>query len=408
MPTYRYRAMTSSGTIVSGVLEAPSEPAAIQAIRNLGHYPIAANDDVSARPHRDFAGIFTQDIFRRRISRRSLAIATQELAALLKAGLELDRALVILGNLDETKSLRAPLASVLAQIRNGAGLADALAAETVFPKFYVNMVRAGEQGGHLERALEQLGEYLTRAHAVREAVTSALVYPAVLLVTAGLAIIVVLVFVLPQFEPLFADAGKTLPLSTRIVMGMGRFLVGWGWLVLGALIATAVMFGQALKRKEFRRRWDGFLLRLPLIGQLIQKVEVERFARILGSLAANAVPLPQALTVTADTLGNSVIAEAVHGASAAVREGDRLGRYLASTGVFPSLALDMVRVGEETAQLDAMLLRQADLYERDVRHTIDRLVALLVPCLTIFMGLIVAGLISSILMAVLSVNDLAM
>jgi general secretion pathway protein F len=406
MPSFRYRAMTATGTIVTGMLEAPSEPDAIEAIRARGHYPIEARDGRAERtPWRER---LKQDLLpKQRLSPRGLVVATQELASLLQAGLELDRALEILVNLDETKPMRPVFARILEQVRGGAAFADALAENPVFPKFYVNIVRAGEQGGDLRPALDQLGEYLGRSLAVREAVISALIYPMILLATAGISIVVVLVFVLPSFQPLFAEAGKALPPETQFVMDTGNFLTEWSWAILLGIVASIVALRRALKEPAFRRRWDGLLLRIPLIGQLLAKIDVERFSRTLGTLLKNGVALPAALLVTGDTLANSVIAGAVRGASTGLKEGDSLSRHLRGAGSFPSLALDMMRVGEESGQLDVMLLRQADLYEREIKHSIERLVALLVPCLTILMGLVVAGLIGSILVAILSVNDLA-
>src|SRR3569833_388834 len=407
MPSFRYRAMTASGAIVTGVLNAASEPAAIEEIRNRGHYPIDAK-------HGDAAAPWWQDIsFARllptkRFSPRGLAIATQELAALLQAGLELDRALEILVNLDETKPLRAVFEALLEKVRGGSSFADALATQAAFPKIYVNMVRAGEQGGDLQAALQQLGEYLGRSLAVREAVVSALIYPCLLLATTGVSIVVILGFVLPSFTPLFAEAGKALPPATQFVMAVGDFITNWAWAIVLAIVLGVVALRRALKDAAFKRRWDAMLLRLPLLGPLFTKIDVERFSRTLGTLLRNGVTLPAALEITGDTLSNSVIGGAVSGAATGLKEGDELSRFLRGSGVFPSLALDMMRVGEESGQLDAMLLRQADHYEREIKHTIDRLVALLVPCLTIFMGLIVAGLIGSILVAILSVNDLAM
>lgn len=408
MPSFHYRAMTATGSIVTGVLEAPSEPAAIEEIRNRGQYPIQAMHGSAAPVSKSWRELLTRDIRpTRRFSPRGLVVATQELAALLRAGLELDRTLEILVNLDETKPMRDTFTAVLEDVRGGSSLADALAQMPVFPKFYVNIVRAGEQGGDLQAALEQLGEYLGRSLAVRETVVSALIYPMVLLATAGVSIVVVLVFVLPSFEPLFAEAGKSLPLATRIVMDSGHFVTNWSWAMLLGIAALVFALRRALKDKTFRRRWDAMLLRLPLAGSLLAKIDVERFSRTLGTLLKNGVGLPQALVITGDTLANSMIADAVRGASASLKEGDQLSRYLRGTASFPRLALDMMRVGEESGQLDTMLLRQADLYEREVRHSIDRMVSLLVPALTVFMGLIVAGLIGSILVAILSVNDLA-
>ncbi|HXC56386.1 MAG TPA: type II secretion system F family protein [Rhizomicrobium sp.] len=407
MPSFRYRAMTPSGAIVTGVLDAVSEPAAIEEIRARGHYPIeAAHGSAAARA--SWREVLGKDILpRRRFSPRALVVATQELAALLQAGLELDRALEILVNLDESKPMRETFTRIQEQVRGGMAFADALGEQAAFPKFYVNIVRAGEQGGDLQAALEQLGEYLGRSLSVREAVISALIYPLILLATAGISIVVVLVFVLPSFEPLFAEAGKALPPETRIVMATGHFVTTWSWAILLGLLALVVGLRRALKDAAFKRRWDGLLLRLPLIGGLLAKIDIERFSRTLGTLLKNGVALPQALVITGDTLANSVIAGAVSGAAAGLKEGDVLSSHLRAGKAFPRLALDMMRVGEESGQLDGMLLRQADLYEREIKHTIDRLVALLVPCLTIFMGLIVAGLIGSILVAILSVNDLA-
>jgi general secretion pathway protein F len=407
MPSYRYRAMTPAGAVVTGEIEAASEPAAINEIRNRGHYPIDATPG-SAAEGRTWHGLsLTALLPQRRFSPRGLVVATQELAALLRAGLELDRALEILVNLDETKPMRETFDGVLARVRDGVSFADALAEAPAFPKFYVNIVRAGEQGGDLQASLEQLGEYLGRSLAVRDAVISALIYPIILLATSGVSIIVILVFVLPSFEPLFAEAGKSLPPATQFVMSAGKFLTNWSWAILLGTAGLAVALRQAKKDAGFKLRWDAMLLRLPLFGDLLTKIDVERFSRTLGALLRNGVTLTQALLVTGDTLSNSVIAGAVRGAAGSLKEGDELSRYLRQTRAFPSLALDMMRVGEESGQLDGMLLRQADLYEREIRHTIDRLVALLVPCLTIFMGLVVAGMIGSILVAILSVNDLA-
>jgi general secretion pathway protein F len=406
MPSFRYRAMTADGSIVTGVLDAASETVAIEEIRNRGHYPLEARNGGEARP--SWRERLTKDIMpKARFSPRGLVVSTQELAALLQAGLELDRALEILVNLDETKPMRPVFERVLEEVRGGAAFADALAESAAFPKFYVNIARAGEQGGDLRAALEQLGEYLGRSLAVREAVISALIYPAILMATAGISVIVVLVFVLPSFKPLFAEAGKSLPPETQIVMAVGDFLTNWSWALLIGAAALGFALRRGLKDAVFKRRWDGLMLRLPLLGPLFAKVDVERFSRTLGTLLKNGVSLPAALVVTGDTLANTVIADAVRGAAAGLKEGDSLSRYLRGAGTFPSLALDMMRVGEESGQLDVMLLRQAELYEREIRHTIDRLVALLVPVMTVLMGLIVAGLIGSILIAILSVNDLA-
>ncbi len=205
-------------------------------------------------------------------------------------------------------------------MRGGASLADALDDAPVFPKFYVNVVRAGEQSGDLKGVLDHLAAYLDRSTALREAVVSALIYPLLLLATAGVSIVIVLVYVLPSFEPLFAESGKTLPFATRVVMGVGHFMANWFWLILLALVAAAVGMREGLKNAAFRKGYDRLLLRLPLFGPLLTKIDVERFSRTLGTLLANGVTLPQALQLTGDTLANSVIGGAVRAAATRLKK----------------------------------------------------------------------------------------
>ena len=402
MAIFRYRAVTAAGAIATGMVDATSQSDAIAQIRSLGHLPLAAAQVSGGRwrallPTRR-AG---------RVTAASIAFATQELAALLGAGLTLDRALAILMELEETRPLREHITAVLASVRDGTSLADAFETTGAFSKSYVTMVRAGEHGGNLESTLKRLSDYLARASAVREAIVSAMIYPIVLLCTAGLSVVFVLMFVLPQFAPLFEQSGKPLPLPTAIALEAGALLTNYWWLfgVLGA--STYLLLGRTIKSPGVRAAFDRAMLRLPLLGDLVLKTQVERFSRMLGALLASGVALPQALLIARDTLTNGVVAEAVNQTAASLKEGEPLAARLRQTGVFPSLALDMMRVGEETGSLDEMLLKQAGLYEHEVKHAVDRLLALLVPLMTVVMGMIVAGLIASIMLAILSINDLA-
>lgn len=404
MASYRFKAMTSSGAVVQGALDAPTEAAVIQYIRDQGHYPVSTSLGRAS----GLAGILKQLRHSARVSARSLSIATQELSALLQAGLELDRALGILVGLKDLGALRQPFISVRGRVRDGAGFAEALADETVFPKFYVSMVRAGELGGTLDVTLARLSDYLSRSLAVREAIASALVYPVILLATASLSIAFILTFVLPEFEPLFAQAGKALPLPTRIVMGAGHFVQNYWWLMALAVAAFVIWIRHALQKPTIRRRVDRQLLRLPVCGELLVAMDVERFGRTLGTLLSNGVALPTALGMVKDVLANAVLADAVKDTAAGLREGESVADRLGRAEVFPAMTIDLIRVGEESGKLDEMLVRQADLDEQRIRRTIDRLLALLVPALTLALGLIVGGLIASMMMAILSVNDLAL
>jgi general secretion pathway protein F len=405
MPTYRYKAIANSGAIVSGTGEARSEALLVQQLRSQGQFPVSATLVVSHNAAGRLAALLQ---LRFKPSRRMLTTVTQELAALLGAGLELDRALGTLAGLTDIGPFHAPFAAARQRVRDGATFGDALAQEDLFPPFYINMIRAGEMGGTLDKTLSRLGDYLSRTLAVREAVTSALIYPIILLVTAGLSIIIILTFVLPELQPLFAESGHALPWPTRVIMALSDFVRGYWWLLVASAAGAAIGLRAALRRPEMRQKIDRALLALPLIGETLRAMEVERFCRTLGTLVGNGVALPVALNLSSGVLWNSVLRDAVSGAAASLREGESLSQRLARTSAFPPLTLDLIQIGEETGRLDEMLLRQADLDDQRIRHTIDRLLALLVPVLTIVLGFIVAGLIASMLVAILSVNDLAL
>jgi general secretion pathway protein F len=402
---FRYKALTTGGSVIRGTLNAESEMAAIRLLREQGLFPLSAKAQRLGEVPDWLAGLLPG---RRRVPARLLAVATQELAELLGAGLELDRAIGILMGLKNLAPLHDSFGLVRSSVRDGASLADALGEGGGFPRFYVGMVRAGELGGALEPALRRLATYMTRTQAIRDSIISALIYPAMLAISAGFSILIILAFVLPQFRPFFAQAGAKLPLPSRIVMALGDFVQLYWWLGVLVSAGLVIWFRSALKNPRFRSKFDAALLRIPILGSLLSAIEIERFNRMLGTLLTNGVELPAALGLARDVLRNSVLSEAVRETAVSLREGEGFARRLARSKAFSDVALDLVRVGEETGKLDEMLIRQADLDEQRVRHTIDRVLALLVPCLTILMGLVVAGLIASMLIAILSINDLAL
>lgn len=404
MTSFRFKALQPDGNAVSGRLDGEDAEAVARQIRNKGLLPIS----VSAASHPYLGEWLSQGRSRQRGGGQVLAVATHELATLLEAGLPLDRALTTLVNLDEVKPLRAAFTAVRDRVRSGASLADAMTPEAVFPKLYVSMVRAGELGGALDKTLPKLGDYLLRAQAVRDAVVSALIYPGMLTLTGLLSISVILLFVIPQFEPLFRDSGKEMPAMLSLVLLMGTLLEGVWWIIALAGIALVFTFRRKLAQPDFRLRFDTLLLKAPIIGKILKTMEMERFSRSLGTLLASGVDLHAALRITRDTLANRSISAAVGAAAVSLREGEALADKLAKSGVFPDLTIDLVRVGEETGTLEQMLQRHADLCERGLKHSIDRLLALLVPSLTIIFGIMVAGLVGSMIFAILSVNDLAM
>lgn len=405
MPTFRYKAVSAADEVVEGEMEARSQSAVIERLQELGHLPIRADEVAESKP----AGWLSRDLFAdRRVPRKAVGLITRELATMQGAGLPLDRSLEILVGMAEKENMRKLLVRVLDAVRGGASLADAVAAEGgAFPRFYVSMVRAGESGGALDSVLARLADFLEKSQALTESIRSALIYPAILLAMAGLSVVLLLTVVVPEFKPLFEDAGEALPVATRIIVGLGEVFARYWWLIALAVVSAAWLLRRRLANPAFRYRWDGLILRLPLFGELVKKIQVARFARTLGTLLQNGVALLGALAIVKDTLGNAVIARAVEEVSARIKEGQGLAEPLAAARVFPDLAIQLVRVGEETGRLEDMLIRVADVYDLETQRTIQRLLDLLVPVLTIGLGLLIAVIIASVLVAFLSVNELA-
>jgi general secretion pathway protein F len=276
----------------------------------------------------------------------------------------------------------------------------------VFSPLTISMTRAGEAGGVLGPVLDRLSEYLERSRQIREAVKTALIYPVILLLVAMVSLVVLLLFVVPQFQVLFADAGKALPWPTAIVIALADALRHHGVWILGAVVAAAYMLAWSLRRPSVRLARDTWLLRVPLLGDVLAKTEMARVARTLGTLLANGVSLLNALAISRETLNNQAMAAAMEQIGQGVRQGQSIGALMLEQPVFPRLAAQMVRVGEETGQLDPMLATVADLYEEEVGRSVKRMLAVLEPALILLMAVIIAGVIVSILLGILATNEL--
>ena len=403
MPRFRYSAINDRGDTVNGELEAASVAEVIQTLQRDGQFPLKttlAGDGA--------AGLLKNLLPARKPGKQSVAIATHELASLLPAGLPLDRSLELVVQLTDDKKLKETLRLVTDKVKSGVSLGDALeAAPDVFSKLYVSLVRSGEASGSLEGTLIQLGDYLQRAQATRDQIKSALIYPVLLLTASTLALGFILTVVLPQFKPFFAASGASLPGPTAFVMALGDFVGAWWWLMLLTIAGAIMGVSYALKQPEIRLWWDRKSLGLPVIGPLIAKSETSRFSRTLGTLAKGGLPLPTALTLATETVTNKAMVEALRTATVSLREGGNLAALLTRTKVFPPLATQLMRVGEETGRMDEMLLHQAELFERDVGRTIERMFTAFTPAITIFLGVTVAGIIGSVMLAILKINDIA-
>jgi general secretion pathway protein F len=405
MPSFRYKAIAVSGRVEAGSIEAVDQMAAISDLRAKGYLPIEAN--IAQAPF--WARLLPPNLRESRISARQLGMTLQELAVLLQAGLPLDRALELLANEPAVKRFQPALKSILADVRKGAALAEAFAAHRrILSPSIVTLVEAGEAGATLDSSLVRAADMLLRAAALRETIVSAMLYPMILLVVAGVSLTIILTVVIPEFKPLFADAGAKLPLATRIVMAIGDAVSAYWFPALIFLAALVVAGERVLRRSGIRLAVDRRLLRLPLLGSLIKKIEVARFARTLGTLLENGIPLPTALGITHRGFGNAALANAIQDVSKSLKEGEGLAGPLEATKLFPRASLHLIRVGEETARLGDMLERLATILERDVQRDIQRALTLMVPLVTVVLGMMIAGIIASILVAILSLNDLAM
>jgi general secretion pathway protein F len=404
VPLFRYKAATTSGDIVEGEREASSQASLIKWIQAQGHVALRADPiaEKSIRSAWSFEG------WRRgRITTRDLGMFTLELSTLLKAGLALDKALDILAKLSETKGARALCTSIRERVRGGGSLSEAMAdEEAVFSPFYLNMVRAGETGGALDLALERLGDFMQRSRELKETITSALIYPLILVFVAILSLAVILGYVVPRFTQLFEDAGQALPWSTQIVVAMGEFVQNYWWVLIAAVVGGYLLLLKQFQDPVSRLRWDTRLLALPLVGELVSKIETARFSRTLGTLLANGLPLHSAIVIAKETVGNRLMSQHLQSVSEKVRAGQGLSKPLIEANVFPTLAAELMRVGEETGNLEAMLQQLTEIYEREVKTLVQRLVTLLEPALILGLGLLIAGIIMSILAAVLSVTEL--
>ena len=404
MARFLYKSVSATGEVVEGEIEAASRTAVVDRLRAQGHVPIRAEEAK--------AGGLGQLIPRaakgpRAASLKDVVVLTRELATLLQAGLPLDRALAIVGDLAGSPQIGTLVEQILEKVRGGATLADALADYgQVFPNYYVGMVRAGEAGGTLDSVLDRLADTMERGQALREDVRSALLYPALVVIMAVVSLAILMTLVIPEFRPLFEDAGAALPLSTRAIIGVSDFLAGYWWLILFVILLIALLIQRHNADPVGRMRWDRWVIGVPLVGDLIMKIEVARFSRTLGSLLTNGVSVLQALSMTAETVGNRAVVAALEEAQGRLTKGEGLAAPLSQSRLFPRLALQLMQVGEESGRLEDMLLRIADIYEEEVKRTIQRLLGLLVPLVIIVLGILIAVIIGSILAAILSAYDL--
>jgi len=400
MAHFSYRAIGRDGKPLDGTLEAEGLDVASRLLRAQGLTLLALEEG---------QGKTNQPAASKPVKRDDVLSTTSELAVLLRAGLPLDRALKVLIDMASEPALEALLQDLLREVKAGKALSQALLPhQAVFGNFYINMVRSGEASGQLSAVLDRLVEYLQNAKANRDNVVSALIYPAILLVVAVLSIVLMLGFVVPQFETLFEDMGEALPPLTALVVGAADFIAGYSWLLLLLALGVGWWVRNWLATEAGQASKDARLLKMPVVGGILFQFEVSKFARTVGTLLGNGVSLLKAISIAIDTVDNRVIKQALQVLPPAVKSGKRMSVALEETGLFTPMVIQMTRVGEESGRLDAMMLELARVFDGHVQAGVKRGLTLLEPVLILGMGAIIAVIIIAILLGILSVNDLAL
>jgi type IV pilus assembly protein PilC len=387
MPVYKWVAETRKGRIIKGELEAADEKIARLQLkrRNL------TAKKIKPKPKDLFENV---SFMQPKVTSKDIVIFTRQFSTMIDAGLPLVQGLTILAEQTENKTLKKILQQVTKDVEGGASLAEALKRHpNVFDNLFVNLVAAGEVGGILDTILQRLAAYIEKAEKLKSKIKGAMTYPAVVVVIAILVISVILVFVIPVFEDMFASFGSALPLPTQLVVNMSRFLKGNVLYIIGALILIGVLFKQYRKSKGGRKATDALALKLPVFGTLLKKVAVARFTRTLGTMISSGVPILDALEIVAKTSGNVILEEVIFEVRASIAEGQTIAEPLSEAGIFPSMVIQMISVGEATGALDNMLEKIAIFYDDEVDVAVEALTSMLEPLLMLFLGGSIGGLV---------------
>jgi len=400
--TFFFKAIASDGKVRSGTLSAETEKFVTQELRRQGLTPVFVG--LEQKKSLEFKlPSFVQG------RRRDVLFFTQELSTLLNAGVPIDRALAITSELTERPQFRFIMQDVLRILKGGRSLADSLASHPLyFSDLYINMVRAGEASGSLAVIFERLTEFERTRDDLKTYIVSSMVYPTLLAIVGAGSIYIILNFVVPRFASIFENSHMVMPLPTKMLLEISRIVRSYGWMFFTALTAFIVILRGYMATRAGRLWWDGLILKIPVLGGALRKAETARFARAMGTLVANGVPLVQCLNISGAILSNKVIARTMEPIAQGVKRGEGIAAPVRRAGQFPPLAGHLLAVGEETGRLDQMFNRMADIYETDTRDSIKRFTSLFEPLIILVMGIVVGVLILSMLMAITSINDVAL
>ena len=402
MATFFFRAVAADGKMRTGSLSGDNDKLVARELRKQGLTPVY----IGVAPTKSGIEIKLPSLGGGK--RRDVLFFTQELSTLLTSSVPLDRALAITGELTERPAFRFIVLDVLRVLKGGKTFADSLATHPdYFSDLYINMVRAGEASGSLAVIFERLSEFERTRDDLRNYIIGSMIYPALLAMVGLASILILLNFVVPRFATIFEGTTMKMPLPTKVMLDASYIVQTYWWMAAAAILAFAIIWKMYTSTPAGRLWWDGARLRLPLLGDAMLKAETSRFARAMSTLVANTVPLVQAIGISAATLNNKTIAGALAGVAQGVKRGEGIAGPMRKAAVFPPLASHLLTVGEETGRLDQMFARMADIYENDTRASIKRFTAIFEPIVILVMGIMVGGLILSMLLAITSINDVA-
>jgi general secretion pathway protein F len=401
MAAFHFRAVAPDGKLRTGTLNAETEKWVAQELRKQGLTPVYVGAEEKKSLDLKMPGF-------NRGKRRDVLFFTQELSTLLNASVPLDRALSITSELTERVRFRIIVSDVIRVLKGGKSLADSLATHPeYFNDLYINMVRAGEAGGSLAGVFERLAEFERTRDDLRSYIVSAMVYPALLATVGSASIIFLLTFVVPRFAAVFEESHMAMPLPTMLMLQVSHAATTYGPVTLIAAIAGFISLQVYIRSVEGRLWWDTLRLKVPVLGDALLKAEVARFARAMATLVSNSVPLVQSISIAGATMNNRKIGRALGPVMLGVKRGEGIAGPIRRAGVFPALASHLLAVGEETGRLDQMFSRMADIYENDTRAAIRRFTSLFEPLVILVLGVIVGALILSMMLAITSINEVA-
>jgi type IV pilus assembly protein PilC len=386
MPIYKYEGKTLKGQIKKGDFEAPDEGAVRVYLRQQNIIPMKITPK-----GKEFKLSLP---FKQKVQQRGIAIFTRQLATMIDAGLPLVQSLEILSVQQEQKLFKDIIRQIREDVESGSTFAGALKKHpAAFDDLYTNLVVAGEEGGILDNILLRLAGYIEKAEQLKKKVKSAMVYPTTIIGVAIIVVIILMLFVIPVFEDMFKGAGQTLPLPTLIVMGMSKLMKKYVFIVVPVFILLLYLLRRYHKTENGRAVIDRLVLKVPVVGLLLQKIAVARFSRTLGTLVSSGVPILDGLTIVSRTSGNKTIETAILNARNSIREGETIAEPLGRSGIFPPMVIQMISVGESTGALDNMLSKIADFYEEEVDVAVGNLTSLLEPFLMMFLGVVIGGVV---------------